>query len=120
MHELHVLTLVAEGKTNKKVAAALNRSEKTVKNSLANIYDKLNTSRRAQTAPFMREAWAPSVMIRTKASMAPALRHRQTSMPSPFRRAPRWSEAPGPFSCSVSACDGLAVVPVNDGITKAN
>ncbi|HXF91636.1 MAG TPA: response regulator transcription factor [Nitrospiraceae bacterium] len=48
--EQRVLTLVAEGKTNKEVAAALDLSEKTVKNYLANIYDKLNISRRAQAA----------------------------------------------------------------------
>lgn len=48
--EQRVLTLVAEGKTNKEVAAELDLSEKTVKNYLANIYDKLNVSRRAQAA----------------------------------------------------------------------
>lgn len=47
-----VVELVAEGKTNKEIAAALSLSDKTVKNYLANIFQKLNITRRAQAAAF--------------------------------------------------------------------
>jgi two-component system response regulator DevR len=46
--ERRVLALIAEGKTNKEVGVGLNLSEKTVKNYLANIFDKLNITRRTQ------------------------------------------------------------------------
>jgi two-component system, NarL family, response regulator DevR len=46
--ERRVLALIAEGKTNKEVGADMNLSEKTVKNYLANIFDKLDVSRRSQ------------------------------------------------------------------------
>jgi len=48
--ERRVLALIAEGKTNKEVGQDLNLSEKTVKNYLANIFDKLNITRRSQAA----------------------------------------------------------------------
>jgi two-component system, NarL family, response regulator DevR len=50
--EERVLALVAEGLTNKEIAATLQLSDKTVKNYLANIYQKLHISRRAQAASF--------------------------------------------------------------------
>jgi len=50
--EERVLALVAEGHTNKEVAAALNLSDKTVKNYLANVFQKLRITRRAQAAAF--------------------------------------------------------------------
>lgn len=46
--EVRVLALIAEGKTNKEIGVELTLREKTVKNYLANIFDKLNVSRRAQ------------------------------------------------------------------------
>jgi len=53
--ERRVLALIAEGKTNKEVGLDMNLSEKTIKNYLANIFDKLNVSRRSQaTALFIR------------------------------------------------------------------
>ena len=48
--ERRVLALVAQGKTNKEIAAALDLSDKTVKNYLSNIFDKLHVSRRAEAA----------------------------------------------------------------------
>jgi two-component system response regulator DevR len=42
--------LIAEGKTNKEVGSAMNLSEKTVKNYLSNIFDKLQLTRRTQAA----------------------------------------------------------------------
>ena len=50
--EQKVLALVAEGKTNKEIAAALELSDKTVKNYLSNVFDKLHLSRRAEAAAF--------------------------------------------------------------------
>lgn len=48
--EQRVLVLVAEGKTNKEIAVALELSDKTVKNYLSNIFQKLQVSRRGQAA----------------------------------------------------------------------
>ena len=50
--EERVLALMAEGLTNKEIAAALQLSDKTVKNYLANMFQKLQISRRAQAAAF--------------------------------------------------------------------
>jgi two-component system response regulator DevR len=50
--EQRVLALVAEGKTNKEIGLALGLSDKTVKNYLSNILDKLQLSRRSQAAAF--------------------------------------------------------------------
>jgi DNA-binding NarL/FixJ family response regulator len=50
--EQHVLALVAEGKTNKEIAAALGLSYKTVKNYLSNVFQKLQVSHRSQAAAF--------------------------------------------------------------------
>lgn len=48
--EQRVVALVAEGKTNKEIAADMSLSPKTVKNYLSNIYQKLQITRRAQAA----------------------------------------------------------------------
>ncbi|MGH7146907.1 MAG: response regulator transcription factor [Nitrospiraceae bacterium] len=50
--EERVLALVAEGLTNKEIAATMQLSDKTVKNYLANMFQKLHISRRAQAATF--------------------------------------------------------------------
>jgi DNA-binding NarL/FixJ family response regulator len=50
--EARVLALVPEGKTNKEIGAALGLSDKTVKNYLANVFQKLRITRRAQAAAF--------------------------------------------------------------------
>lgn len=50
--ERRVLALVAEGKTNKEIAQVMGLSDKTVKNYLSNLLDKLNLSRRSQAAAF--------------------------------------------------------------------
>lgn len=50
--EERVLALVAEGLTNKEIAATMKLSDKTVKNYLANMFQKLHISRRAQAASF--------------------------------------------------------------------
>jgi two-component system response regulator DevR len=48
--EQRVLALVAQGKTNKEIAAILSLSDKTVKNYLSNTFQKLRVSRRSQAA----------------------------------------------------------------------
>lgn len=48
--EKRVLALVAEGKTNKEIGAELSLSDKTVKNYLSTVFQKLQVSRRAQAA----------------------------------------------------------------------
>ncbi len=50
--EQRVLALIAEGKTNKEVGADLDLAEKTVKNYLSNIFEKLHLTRRSQAAVF--------------------------------------------------------------------
>ncbi|MDF0676174.1 MAG: response regulator transcription factor [Nitrospira sp.] len=55
-----ILPLLAEGKTNKEIAVHLRLSDKTVKNYLANIFDKLHVKRRTEAvAWFMKEAHVP-------------------------------------------------------------
>lgn len=48
--ESRVLALIAEGKTNKEVALEMGLAEKTVKNYLGTVFEKLHVSRRAQAA----------------------------------------------------------------------
>jgi DNA-binding NarL/FixJ family response regulator len=51
--EQKILLLVAEGKTNKEIAAEIFLSDKTVKNYVSSILAKLHLERRAQAAAFM-------------------------------------------------------------------
>jgi len=51
--ERTILLCVAEGKTNKEIAAEVFLSDKTVKNYVSSILAKLNLRRRAQVAAFM-------------------------------------------------------------------
>lgn len=54
--ERRVLALIAEGRTNKEVGNDLGLAEKTVKNYLSNVFEKLHVSRRSQAAAmFVRE-----------------------------------------------------------------
>ena len=48
--EKRVLALIAGGNTNKEVAAQLGLSEKTVKNYLSTVFEKLHVSRRSEAA----------------------------------------------------------------------
>ncbi len=48
--EKRVLALISEGCTNKEVAARLGLSDKTVKNYLSTVFEKLHVSRRAEAA----------------------------------------------------------------------
>ncbi|MEO6059872.1 MAG: response regulator transcription factor [Candidatus Limnocylindria bacterium] len=51
--ERKILLLVAEGKTNKEIAAEVFLSDKTVKNYVSSILSKLSLQRRAQAAAFV-------------------------------------------------------------------
>jgi DNA-binding NarL/FixJ family response regulator len=53
--ERQVMSLVAEGKTNKEIAVALGLTNKTVKNRLSNLYEKLHVTRRAQATKMFIE-----------------------------------------------------------------
>lgn len=48
--EKRVLALVAEGKTNKEIAEQMSLSDKTVKNYLSSVFEKLKIKRRSQAA----------------------------------------------------------------------
>lgn len=57
--EQKVLALVAEGKTNREIGRALGLSDKTVKNYLSHVFEKLNCSRRAEAAAFFARRRSP-------------------------------------------------------------
>jgi DNA-binding CsgD family transcriptional regulator len=58
--ELHIARLIAEGKANKEIAAALFLSPKTIEYHLANAFRKLNIHSRAELAAIVaRDAGAP-------------------------------------------------------------
>lgn len=50
--EKRILILIAEGKTNKDIAGTLMLSDKTVKNYVSNILNKLNFNNRAEAAAY--------------------------------------------------------------------
>jgi DNA-binding NarL/FixJ family response regulator len=53
--ERRILSLIAEGKTNKEIAEEIFLSDKTVKNYVSSILSKLNLRRRSEAAAFMAE-----------------------------------------------------------------
>jgi len=52
--ELEVLNLIAEGLSNKEMAARLFVSENTVKTHASRVFDKLGASRRTQAVQFAK------------------------------------------------------------------
>ena len=58
--ERKILALVAEGKTNKEIAAEVFLSDKTVKNYVSSILAKLNLERRAQAAAYVARIKHPT------------------------------------------------------------
>ena len=57
--EKRVLALIAEGCTNKEVGVKLGLSEKTVKNYLSTVFEKLHVSRRAEAAVIYAQEQRP-------------------------------------------------------------
>ena len=57
--ESRVLALLADGLTNKEIGEKLGLTEKTVKNYLANVFDKLGTTRRVQAAALYAQQAKP-------------------------------------------------------------
>jgi len=53
--EREVLTLIAEGLSNARIADRLSISEKTVRNHVSNLFDKLGVWTRAQAIVFAME-----------------------------------------------------------------
>ncbi len=53
--ERKILSLIAEGKTNKEIAEEVFLSDKTVKNYVSSILSKLNLHRRSEAAAFIAE-----------------------------------------------------------------
>jgi two-component system, NarL family, response regulator DevR len=51
--ERRILTLIAEGRTNREIADALYLAEKTVKNYVSNLLTKLGMQRRSQAAAYV-------------------------------------------------------------------
>ncbi len=57
--ERRILALIADGKTNREIAAELYLSEKTVKNYVSSILSKLQLKRRSQAAAFLARRLHP-------------------------------------------------------------
>lgn len=57
--EQRVLALLADGHTNKSIGEQLGLAEKTVKNYLSNIFDKLQVTRRAHAAAIYAQSRRP-------------------------------------------------------------
>ena len=53
IQEEKILSLVAEGKTNREIGVEMNLAEKTVKNYMSNILNKLEVARRAEAAAYL-------------------------------------------------------------------
>lgn len=61
--EYRVMELVSQGKTNKEIASALRLSDKTIKNYLSHVYEKLQVTRRAHaTKLFVERARMPTTV----------------------------------------------------------
>jgi two-component system response regulator DevR len=60
LQERRVVALLTSGRTNKEIGDELGLTEKTVKNYVATIFDKLGIQRRAQAAALFTEAQRPS------------------------------------------------------------
>jgi DNA-binding NarL/FixJ family response regulator len=95
--ERRVLRLVAEGKTNKEIGAALHLSEKTVKNYLSHTFEKLQVTRRAQAAV---------LLVRDRLGLASGLSARH-DVPGPA--VPMASGQPDAFRVP-SSLPGMAVL----------
>ena len=103
--ERRILDLIAEGLTNRQIAARVHLAEKTVKNYVSNLLTKLGMERRTQAAVYaagLRDAAPPARSRRVRRAggslrarerrrpAAPAARRRAEHRrgPEPARRAP--------------------------------
>jgi len=59
-NEQKILYLIAEGKTNREIAADIFLSDKTVKNYVSNILSKLNMKRRSEAAAYIARRGRPT------------------------------------------------------------
>ncbi|MBE0450848.1 MAG: response regulator transcription factor [Clostridia bacterium] len=50
--EINILELICEGKLNKEIASELNASEKTIRNTISQIFKKINVTNRTEAAAF--------------------------------------------------------------------
>lgn len=50
--EINILELICEGKLNKEIASELNVSEKTIRNTISQIFKKINVTNRTEAAAF--------------------------------------------------------------------
>lgn len=60
-----IMPLLAQGRTNKEIAAQLGLSDKTIKNYLANIYDKLGVNRRTEAVAWYMKEQPHSLPVET-------------------------------------------------------
>lgn len=58
-HDRRLLALVADGRTNKEIGATLGLAEKTIKNQLTVLFEKLAIQRRSQAASLYSQHLAP-------------------------------------------------------------
>lgn len=58
--EQRVLALISQGRTNKEVAVEMGLAEKTVKNYLSTVFEKLHVTRRAQAAAYYTQSMGRS------------------------------------------------------------
>jgi DNA-binding NarL/FixJ family response regulator len=61
VQERKILSLIAEGKTNKEIAGEVFLSDKTVKNYVSSILNKLNLRRRSEAAAFIAQRKAKAL-----------------------------------------------------------
>lgn len=59
-----IMPLLAEGKTNKEIAVQLRLSDKTIKNYLANIFEKLHVKRRTEAVAWFVKEHPPGYTTR--------------------------------------------------------
>ena len=67
--EQRVLVLIADGLTNKEVANAMGLAEKTVKNYLSTVFEKLHVTRRSQAAVYYAQSLGSGAIAPRKSAL---------------------------------------------------